>query len=151
MAYEIAINTLNAAKTDGSLNTKSATDIQLEDVRIYLRGGDKKNVRLHVDNHFFGEFNKDLVKWKKTDQLTKYKNELKKINTAYSADSGLEKRLAQLKASGNDMEVAIDADPDVPYIFVIKAIDACNALNISNLKFTGAKKRLGKQNEGVIR
>lgn len=115
-----------------------------EDTRIIMRGGESKNIKLFLDSYAYGEFDFHLRKWKLNKELDKFNTEIKKIEQAFNGENGLAQRLKNLQQNAAVTKVVIDADPHVPYIFIVKAIEACKDAYVEDIQFTGAKKRLWK-------
>jgi len=130
---------------------KGPTNVDLrEDTRIVLRGGKDKNITLFLDKIGIATFNKDLRQWKLSRQNEKFDKEMKLIHTAFTGKEGLEEQLRQLKRRGAIKKIVIDAGPEVPYLFVMQALEACQNAQITDLKFTGSQNRLKDQHQGLI-
>jgi biopolymer transport protein ExbD len=122
-----------------------------EDTRIVLRGGKDKNISLFVDKVGIAEFNKDLRQWKLDKEVDKFEGEMKRVQAAFTGPQGLDKKILKLKRAGAINKVLIDAGPEVPYLFVIQAIEACQRAEILTLKFAGSKNKLRDQHDGLIK
>lgn len=117
---------------------------------ITLRMTEQGKVELKLDKQPFGLFENSLEKLKKTDQK-KFQAAITNINQHYNNQHGLMNKLIALRANTSLNCVSIDADPQVPFVFVAKAIDSCKGAQIHNIQYVGAKKRLSKENQGVIK
>jgi biopolymer transport protein ExbD len=55
-----------------------------------------------------------------------------------------------MKNSGKKLNIVINVDPDVPYIFAVEAMNACVTAGLEDIKFSAQKRRLFKVDDGRI-
>ncbi len=144
-------------KDTGMSKPQEVTEEELKDIRIFaLERGDMIEVKL--DELPIGTFNKKKLltlglesrlgtgdRSAAADQLN---TELKNIHTVYSTK--LLSALMDVKNSGAELNLVINVDPEVPYVFAVEAMNACFAAGITEVKFSGQKDRLFDNNGGVI-
>lgn len=146
-------------KETGQSDSRSVELEELQDVRIYVRGGNTKGnpkpITLHLDKTHFGTYNKDMRKWKLSAKkgndpvsLGLYNNEVKRLKENFVK---LTEKLKSYASSGAKTTLVINVDPEVPYIFVVEAMNACAACKLEDVKFAAQKTRLTKQNNGAIK
>lgn len=146
-------------KDSGQSDSRPIELEELQDVRIYARGGNTKGnpqpITLHLDTTPFGVYSKDMRKWKLSAKkgndlasLNKYNGEVKRLKENFLL---LTEKLKNYAKSGAQTTMVINIDPEVPYIFVVEAMNACSACNLEDVKFSAQKSRLTKQNNGAIK
>jgi len=155
-------------KDSGQSNSDPVELEELQDMRIYVRYGPSsdpdpvkkekysRDFELHLDKKHFGTFPYQLREWKlasKNEKTTgvnfqKFKKVEKQIKEAFTALT--EELQSQIK-SGVKSTMVLNIDPEVPYLFVVEAMNACTACELEDVKFSAQKQRLTKLHGGAIR
>ena len=145
-------------KDSGQSNSRPIELEELQDIRIYVRGGNTKGnpqpITLHLDKTHFGTYSKDMRKWKlagkKGNRASQelFNNQVRLIKENFLL---LTEKLKSYASSGAQTTMVINVDPEVHYIFVVEAMNACSACKLEDVKFSAQKSRLTKQNNGAIK
>jgi biopolymer transport protein ExbD len=153
-------------KDSGQSNSRPVDQEELQDVRIVVKGGPNKvipslsrNFTLKLDKEIIDTFDYRMREWnlagKKLDSpggvpnhiLAKYVEQEKRLHGAFEL---LTKKLQTYTDRNAKVNMVISVDPEVPWIFVVEAMNACASVKLEGVKFGAQKRRLTKMYDGVI-